>query len=167
MEYRCHFFTWQIHSSDAPRLQSTSQMLFHPTSTIIIPSSFDSMSDYGFCCESDGCKMPNKKVKFCHVCMDCSWFLHVICGVTTDDDKLLCHQCSIGCQAGPIIFEPCPKVEEQMGDSSNFQNIPNDTEEQTGASSNLQYTPTTEKKRDPPLNFKILLVFHITPETQV
>jgi hypothetical protein len=45
--------------------------------------------------------------------------------------------------AGPIIFENSPKVEEQMGDSSNLQNIPSDAEDQTGASSNLQNTPTT------------------------
>ncbi len=69
--------------------------------------------------------MPDKRVTFPHVCMDCSQFLHVICGVTTDDNKLLCHQCSFGKQAGPIPFKPTHDVAEQTGDSSKFQNIPN------------------------------------------
>jgi hypothetical protein len=96
-----------------------------------------------------GTRCPIKGLHIIMFCVDCSRFLHVIGGVTTDDGKLLCHQCSIECQAGPIIFELSPGVEEQLGDSSNFQNIPNDMEEQIGASSNLQNTPTTEKQTGP------------------
>jgi hypothetical protein len=113
------------------------------------------MPDYSLCGEGDGCKMSDKVVTFHHVCVDCSRFLHVICGVTTnDDDMLLCHRYSLGCQAGPMILEPFPEAEEQTGDSSNLQHIPNNVEEQTGASSNRQNTPTTEKQTEDSVNLQ-------------
>jgi hypothetical protein len=49
---------------------------------------------------------------------------------------------------------PSPEVEEQMGDSFNFQNTPNDAEEQTGDSSNLQNAPITEKQTGPSTNLQ-------------
>jgi hypothetical protein len=76
-----------------------------------------------------------------------------------EDDKLLCHQCTFGCQAEPIILE--------TGLSSNHQNVP-DAEEQKGAYSNLKKKSFTQKhnKREPILIFKILLVQCMTPERQ-
>jgi hypothetical protein len=93
------------------------------------------MPDYSLCCEGDRCKMPiNKKVAFHHVCVDCIQFLHLICGVLNEDDKLLFHRCaSYILQNSPTIdFETLPDTTEQTA-----------VEEQTGASSYCQNTPTS------------------------
>jgi hypothetical protein len=50
-------------------------------------------SDYGLCCMGAECCMPNKTVTFNHRCIRCSGFLHVVCGVTDNDDHTTCKKC--------------------------------------------------------------------------
>jgi hypothetical protein len=81
-------------------------------------------SDYGLCCMGAECCMPNKTVTFHHCCIRCSGFLHIVCGVTDNDDDTACKKC-LGSNRPTVGMKSPQKAVISFLEAQNKTTMPN------------------------------------------